>query len=200
MLNREPPPAKPLLHPVNTPTPASGSGIGPERALEAIHKKPARSAKADRPPSFPASAGSIPQSPPTAPRPIRDLSLMVDQSPLHLPLMASHLIEAAAGSVRSEHWKRSTKNLRAAQKPILPPELTCERRIDPAEPPTASRPIARTTAQNPTKNPETYQRTRTQRLKASHPSHTTHPAGGSGTDPERALEAIHKKTCAQRNG
>ncbi len=120
-LNREPPPAKPLLHLVNTPTPASGSGIGPERALEAIHKNPARSAKADP-----------------------------------------------------------------------PPELPCERRIDPAEPPTASRPIARTTAQNPTKNPETSQRTRTQRLKASHPSHTTRPAGGSGTDPERALEAIHK--------
>ena len=121
--------------------------------------------------------------------------------PIPIPKSASHFCiwltrrpqRAAAGSVRSEHWKRSTKNLRAAQKPILPPELTCERRIDPAEPPTASRPIARTTAQNPTKNPETSQRNRIQRLKASHPSHTTRPAGGRGIGPERALEAIHKK-------
>jgi hypothetical protein len=73
----------------------------------------------------------------------------------------------------------------------------CERRTDPAEPPTASHPIARTTAQTPTENPETSQRTHIQRLKASPSSHTTPPAGSRGIGPERALEAIHKKKPAR---
>jgi hypothetical protein len=50
-----------------------GSGNGPERALEAITLAIAQSAKADPPPSFPASAGPFPRSPKTHPpqRPVR---------------------------------------------------------------------------------------------------------------------------------
>ena len=50
----------------------------------------------------------------------------------------------------------------------------------------------------PTRNRENSERTRIQRLKASPSSHTIRPAGGSGIGPEQALEAIHKKPCAQR--
>ena len=52
--------ASPSSHTIR---PAGGSGIDPKQALEAIHKNPARSAKADPPPSFPASAGPFPRSP-----------------------------------------------------------------------------------------------------------------------------------------
>ena len=277
--------ASPLSH---TTRPASGSGIDPERALEAIQKKPAHSAKAHPPPSFPASAGPIPQSPPRHPTPSpepqrrpptknqetsqrthiqrlkaspplphhtptrqpRDRAgasigsdpqktLRAAQKPIlpraylraqdrsrtaphgippnrqnhsadphreprnlsahpypkaeSLTPLPHHPQQAAAGSIRSEHWKRSTKNPAHSAKADPPPSFPASAGPIPHSPPTASHPIARTTAQTLTENPETSQHTHIQRLKASPLSHTTRPASGSGIGPERALEAIHKK-------
>ncbi len=86
----------PRSHHQSQPTPRSGSGIGPQRALEAINQNPQRTARKPNPPrASSASAGPIPRSAPLTP--------------------------SGAGSVRSEPWKRSPTIPRAQREsPILP--------------------------------------------------------------------------------
>ena len=103
-----------------------------------------------------------------------------------------HPTKAAAGSVGSKHWKRSTKTLRAAQWPILP-RASLRAQDRPRGAPHGMPPHRQNhSAALPTTNRENSERTRIQRLKASPSSHTIRPAGGSGIDPKQALEAIHK--------
>ncbi len=158
----------------------------------------------------PAAAGPIPQSPPRHPTPSPEpqrrppTKNQETSQRTHIQRLKasppSHTTRplGSRGIGPERALEAIHKKTCAQRKSRSSPELTCERRTDPAQPPTASHPIARTKAQTPTENPETSQHTHIQRLKASPLSHITRPAGIRGIGPERALEAIHKKPCAQR--
>ena len=130
------------------------SGIGPQRALEANSKNPSRTArKPILPRASSASAGPIPRSPKKSQRSgigpeqaleaIKPIPSRTARKPI-LPrasLRASDRSRGApknrsgAGSDRSKHWKRSSPSPRAQRESRSFPELPCERRFGPAEPP-----------------------------------------------------------------
>ncbi len=140
----------------STSSARGGSGNGPERALEAITLAIARSAKADPPPSLPASAGPFPRSPKTHPhlRPalpipspnrFRTACLrsycngirIVQSGPFCVNMSdrprARRQRERAGASIGSDHpCHRAQRESRSS------PELPCERRTVPAEPQDAS--------------------------------------------------------------
>jgi len=88
-------------------TPRSGSGNGPERALEANNKIPSAQRESPSSPELPQRAQDRSRGAPNTP--------------------------SVAGSVRSEPWKRSPKPLAHSAKAPPPPSFLSERRTDPAE-------------------------------------------------------------------
>ena len=125
----------------------SGSGIGPERALEAIKPFSSRnSAKASSFPELPCERRTDPAEPHRPHTPGASPTTHLPKPPhsgTAYPKGQAPNHPAAAGSGRSEHWKRSNPSPRAtARKPQSFPELPCERRTDPAEPATAHTPLA----------------------------------------------------------
>jgi len=88
----------------------------------------------------------------------------------------------------------------AQRKSRSSPKLPCERRTDPAQPPTASHPIARTKAQTPTENPETstahpYPKAESLTpLPHNTPSRRPRDRAGAsiGSDPQKTLRAAQK--------
>ena len=91
-------------------TPRSGSGNGPERALEANNKIPSAQRESPSSPELPQRAQDRSRGAPNTP--------------------------SVAGSVRSEPWKRSPKPLAHSAKAPPSQSFLSERRTDPAEPPT----------------------------------------------------------------
>ena len=113
------------------------SGTGPEQALEAIKPSLAHSANADPPPSFPASAGPNPRSPITTTHLFNDnyFSSWATIKPSPYRNRPSSK-PAAAGPGRSEHRNVDILSPLARQRESpAGPNVPCERRTDPAEPP-----------------------------------------------------------------
>jgi hypothetical protein len=92
-----------------SPQKSQRSGIGPKQALEAIKPIPSRTARK-----------------PILPRASLRAKVRSRGAPKN---------RSGAGSDRSKHWKRSSPSPRAQRESRSFPELPCERRFGPAEPP-----------------------------------------------------------------
>jgi hypothetical protein len=130
------PTGHPLVDLPQASTPPSGSGIGPERALERRHPDPPRATA--RKPSLSPRSLRAPTQTRQAERDRAGASIGSDQTPpsrtarkLHpprsFPASAHPNTPSGAGSGRSEHWKRSNPSLAHSAKAPSSPELPCER-------------------------------------------------------------------------